>query len=116
MSTPVTTDRPTLDVAFGEHPDLGIAAVTEGLPTSLMPALAQVGWRHLPDLDIDRAPTHHRGDGLDAVAVATLPDAVLARGLTPDLMSPDDQARIARRAAQLGSRPTPVTADTNRTH
>ncbi|MEV7121219.1 hypothetical protein [Kitasatospora griseola] len=69
---PAFISRPP-DVAFGEHPDLGIvAAITDGLQDNPAPILDRAGWHHLPVLDIYLAPTGRRDDGLDAVAATTV--------------------------------------------
>ncbi|MFD5565082.1 hypothetical protein [Kitasatospora griseola] len=133
MPTEFITHSP--DVAFGEHPDLGIvAAITDGLPNNPTPILDRAGWRHLPVLDIYLAPTDRRDDALDAVAVTTvqlrrhgctvavqpeLAGAVLTRGTgTPGpvraLALAGGPARTARLADHLSTPPAAPASGTAR--
>jgi len=50
------------DVAFAEHPQLGIVAATSDRSSALGGPLIleEHGWRHHPDLDIYTLPIHHR--------------------------------------------------------
>ncbi|MFI2031684.1 hypothetical protein [Streptomyces buecherae] len=71
-------DRPLLmepDVAFAEHPQLGIVAAIDDRPSALGggPILEEHGWRHNPPLDIYLLPAAiDRGEALERVASATL--------------------------------------------
>jgi hypothetical protein len=71
-------DRPPRiepDVAFAEHPQLGIIAATDDHSSALggRLILEEHGWRHNPTLDIYTLPiTTDRGDALGKVANATL--------------------------------------------
>ncbi|MEU5198595.1 hypothetical protein AB0G86_31905 [Streptomyces scabiei] len=71
-------DRPPRlepDVAFAEHPQLGVVAATaDGSSVLGGPLiLEEHGWRHNPGLDIYTLPiTTHRSEALDKVATATL--------------------------------------------
>ncbi|WP_371790360.1 hypothetical protein OG285_05700 [Streptomyces sp. NBC_01471] len=71
-------DRPPRvepDVAFGEHPQLGIVAATADQSSALggRAILEEHGWRHDPALDIYRLPSGtDRGEALGRVAAATL--------------------------------------------
>ncbi|MDQ8704114.1 hypothetical protein RCO28_16695 [Streptomyces sp. LHD-70] len=62
------------DVAFAEHPQLGIVAAIDDRASGLTgPALAKHGWRHNPSLDIYTLPTTtNRDEALGKVASATL--------------------------------------------
>ncbi|NBE52001.1 hypothetical protein [Streptomyces boluensis] len=62
------------DVAFAEHPQLGIVAAVDDRSSGLTgPALGEHGWRHQPDLDIYTLPvTTGRDEALGKVAGATL--------------------------------------------
>ncbi|MFG3289826.1 hypothetical protein ACGF3G_13620 [Streptomyces sp. NPDC048179] len=71
-------DRPPRvepDVAFAEHPQLGVVAATAGASSALggRLLLEEHGWRHNPGLDIYTLPiTTDRSEALDKVATATL--------------------------------------------
>ncbi|MFC7259679.1 hypothetical protein [Streptomyces lutosisoli] len=71
-------DRPPRvepDVAFAEHPQLGVVAATADGSSALGGPLIleEHGWRHNPGLDIYTLPiTTHRSEALDKVATATL--------------------------------------------
>ncbi|MFJ2158153.1 hypothetical protein [Streptomyces sp. NPDC087856] len=71
-------DRPPRaepDVAFAEHPQLGIVAATSDRSSALGGPLIleEHGWRHHPTLDIYTLPTTtDRGDALGKAADATL--------------------------------------------
>ncbi|WP_433855457.1 hypothetical protein [Streptomyces kronopolitis] len=70
-------DRPSLvdpDVAFAEHPQLGIVAATDDRSRALGGRLLEEhGWRHDPNLDIYTLPiTIDRSDALEKVANATV--------------------------------------------
>ncbi|MEU3255754.1 hypothetical protein [Streptomyces sp. NPDC006997] len=71
-------DRPPRvepDIAFAEHPQLGVVAATADGSSALggRLILEEHGWRHNPDLDIYTLPiTTHRSEALDKVATATL--------------------------------------------
>ncbi|KUO20827.1 hypothetical protein [Streptomyces dysideae] len=71
-------DRPPRvepDVAFAEHPQLGVVAATADGSSALGSPLIleEHGWRHNPGLDIYMLPiTTHRSEALDKVATATL--------------------------------------------
>jgi hypothetical protein len=71
-------DRPPRlepDVAFAEHPELGVVAATaDGSSARGGPLiLEEHGWRHNPGLDIYTLPiTTDRSEALDKVATATL--------------------------------------------
>ncbi|MEU9791905.1 hypothetical protein AB0E27_14990 [Streptomyces sparsogenes] len=71
-------DRPPRvepDVAFAEHPQLGVVAATADGSSALGSPLIleEHGWRHNPGLDIYTLPiTTHRSEALDKVATATL--------------------------------------------
>ncbi|MER5972836.1 hypothetical protein ABT112_24400 [Streptomyces sp. NPDC002055] len=71
-------DRPTRiepDVAFAEHPQLGIVAATDDRTSALggRLILEEHGWRHDPTLDIYMLPiTIDRSEALGKVANATL--------------------------------------------
>ncbi|WP_327745127.1 hypothetical protein OHO28_38595 [Streptomyces europaeiscabiei] len=71
-------DRPPRvepDVAFAEHPRLGVVAATADGSSALGGPLIleEHGWRHNPGLDIYTLPiTTHRSEALDKVATATL--------------------------------------------
>ncbi|MEU3931533.1 hypothetical protein AB0E85_05715 [Streptomyces sp. NPDC029044] len=71
-------DRPPRvepDVAFAEHPQLGVVAATADGSSALGGpfVLEEHGWRHYPGLDIYTLPiTTHRSEALDKVATATL--------------------------------------------
>jgi hypothetical protein len=62
------------DVAFAEHPQLGVVAAADGSSArSGRLFLEEHGWRHDPSLDICTLPiTTDRSEGLDKVATATL--------------------------------------------
>ncbi|MFD8321608.1 hypothetical protein [Kitasatospora purpeofusca] len=65
---------PGPDVAFAEHPQLGLVAATGGTqPAAPAFFLETDGWRHHRDLDIYLAPpTTSRAQSLDAVARTTM--------------------------------------------
>ncbi|MFF9784162.1 hypothetical protein [Streptomyces nigrescens] len=70
-------DRPARiepDVAFAEHPQLGIVAATDDRSSTLGGRLLEEhGWRHDPALDIYTLPiTIDRSDALEKVANATV--------------------------------------------
>lgn len=71
-------DRPPRmvpDVAFAEHPQLGIIAATDDHSSALggRLVLEEHGWRHNPALDIYTLPiTTDRSEALGKVAAATL--------------------------------------------
>ncbi|WP_260640506.1 hypothetical protein [Streptomyces angustmyceticus] len=70
-------DRPSRiepDVAFAEHPQLGIVAATDDRSRALGGRLLEEhGWRHDPTLDIYALPnTIDRSDALEKVANATV--------------------------------------------
>lgn len=71
-------DRPPSiepDVAFAEHPQLGVVAATADGSSALGGPLIleEHGWRHNPSLDIYTLPiTTDRGEALGKVATATL--------------------------------------------
>ncbi|MCX5449871.1 hypothetical protein [Streptomyces nigrescens] len=70
-------DRPSRiapDVAFAEHPQLGILAATDDRSSALgCRLLEEHGWRHDPTLDIYTLPiTIDRSEALDKVANATM--------------------------------------------
>ncbi|MDX3583381.1 hypothetical protein [Streptomyces europaeiscabiei] len=71
-------DRPPRvepDVAFAEHPQLGVVAATADGSSALGGPLIleEHGWRHNPGLDIYTLPIiTHRSEALDKVATATL--------------------------------------------
>ncbi|MFD7052696.1 hypothetical protein ACFWBS_04625 [Streptomyces mirabilis] len=71
-------DRPPrveLDVAFAEHPQLGVVAATADGSSALggRLILEEHGWRHNPSLDIYTLPiTTDRGEALGKVATAAL--------------------------------------------
>ncbi|MET8412041.1 hypothetical protein ABZV34_28730 [Streptomyces sp. NPDC005195] len=71
-------DRPPRvepDVAFAEHPQLGVVAATADGSSALggRLILEEHGWRHNPSLDIYTLPiTTDRSEALDKVAAATL--------------------------------------------
>ncbi|MGW7728159.1 hypothetical protein [Streptomyces canus] len=71
-------DRPPrveLDVAFAEHPQLGVVAATADGSSALGGPLIleEHGWRHIPSLDIYTLPiTTDHSEALGKVAAATL--------------------------------------------
>ncbi|MFF5962839.1 hypothetical protein ACFY64_03625 [Streptomyces collinus] len=71
-------DRPPRvepDVAFAEHPQLGVVAATADGSSALGGPLIleEHGWRHNPGLDIYTLPiTTDRSEALDKVAIATV--------------------------------------------
>ncbi|WP_329553679.1 hypothetical protein [Streptomyces sp. NBC_00696] len=76
-AAPVRDRRPRTepDVAFAEHPQIGIVAATSDHSSALGGPLIleEHGWRHHPTLDIYTLPiTTDRGDALGKVADATL--------------------------------------------
>ncbi|GAA3168052.1 MULTISPECIES: hypothetical protein [Streptomyces] len=63
------------DVAFAEHPQLGIAAATSDHSSALAGrrVLEEHGWRHAPDLDVYTLPLSiDRSEALEKVASATV--------------------------------------------
>lgn len=63
------------DIAFAEHPQLGVVAATVDGSSALGGPLIleEHGWRHYPSLDIYTLPTTtDRSEALDKVATATL--------------------------------------------
>ncbi|BBC30586.1 uncharacterized protein SGFS_018800 [Streptomyces graminofaciens] len=70
-------DRPPRvepDVAFAEHPQLGVVAATADGSSALDGPLIleEHGWRHKPSLIYTLPITTHRSEALDKVATATL--------------------------------------------
>ncbi|MEU9484545.1 hypothetical protein AB0D83_12930 [Streptomyces decoyicus] len=100
-------DRPSLiepDVAFAEHPQLGIVAATDDRSRALGGRLlGEHGWRHDPALDIYTLPiTIDRSDALEKVANATV--SMHRSGLQVAAQPALAQDAATRR------RPTPATA------
>ncbi|WP_329307133.1 hypothetical protein OG322_27550 [Streptomyces sp. NBC_01260] len=92
------------DVAFAEHPQLGIVAAIDDRASGLTGlALVEHGWRHNPILDVYTLPaTTGRGEALGTVADATL--ALHRSGV---------QVAVHPRLAQdVAARPRPAAATT----
>ncbi|MEU6664022.1 hypothetical protein [Streptomyces sp. NPDC046821] len=92
------------DVAFAEHPQLGIIAAVDNRASGLTAlALVEHGWRHEPSLDIYTLPA---GTGRDE-ALGKVADAALAlhRSGVPVAVQP----RLAQDVAAR-SRPAPIPA------
>jgi hypothetical protein len=101
-ATPVRVDP---DVAFAEHPQLGlVAATTEGVPLAQQ-LLGEHGWQPHPRLDIyTLPPATNRADGLDRVARTTVAmnRAGLQAAVQPALAQ-DVTARRTPGTAEAGS-------------
>jgi hypothetical protein len=106
---PPGRDRPTRvepDIAFAEHPQLGIIAATANRAATGGQFLEAHGWRHDPRLDIYTLPSAtDRGEALGKVAQATLAmqRADLRVAVQPHL------ADATAVAAQRPPAPAPVT-------
>ncbi|WP_103510052.1 hypothetical protein [Streptomyces sp. SM13] len=110
------------DVAFAEHPQLGIIAAADDHSSALggRLILEEHGWRHNPALDIHTLPiTIDRGDALGKVARATLSmrrsdlQVAVQPSLAQDVAArrPPDPAATARPDRNRGfTRAFPVSA------
>ncbi|GAB7185640.1 hypothetical protein ATKI12_5471 [Kitasatospora sp. Ki12] len=93
------------DVAIGRHPKLGIvAAVTSGLPIDPAPLLTRAGWKHVPALDLYRAPVTDRPED-DNLAAAARATARLRRGRYTVAVQPEIVAAVLARSSVTSAHP-----------